>query len=98
MEQHLGVMRDIQQKMLQAKTGAERQALAPAHSRAMREALAAIQANQGAPGTGHGMGHGMGHGAGMPMQGHPMGQQHAVMQMLMEMLVLRVDLLSGVDR
>lgn len=92
LEQQLAAMRDIQQKMLHARTGAERQALAPAHSRAMREALAALQASQGTAARG------MGHGGGMAMPGPMMHQHMAVMHLLMEMLVLRVEQLSEAGR
>lgn len=164
LQQHLDAMRDIHNKMLQARTSAERVALAPAHTRAMRDGLAALQrwraqaqertastptamghgrmggagpkgvgqaagqmgasGGQSAMGSGHMAQGGMQHGGmgshcmgpqcmgpghmGAPGQpadggGHihqqpaatPTGQELALMQMALEMLAYRVDMLSG---
>lgn len=82
-EQQLQALQDIHQRMMTAKTARERQALMAEHSRAMRNAMAAME----------GM-HRSGMGPGGGMAGHHMQRQLAMMQTMMQMMMDRIDLLS----
>lgn len=82
-ERQFQVVQDAHQRLMRARTAQERQALMAEHSRAMRNAMAAMQAMHGP---------GMRRGPGMP--GRHMQQQMDMMHMMMGMMMDRIDMLS----
>lgn len=93
-EQQLKAMQEIHQRMMNARTPQERRALMAEHSRIMRRAMETMHGMQGRHGSGmQGMhGSGMGHGA--QMQGAHLQRQMAMMQMMMKMMMDRIDMLD----
>jgi hypothetical protein len=89
MEPRMMAMQDMQQKMMKAKTPAERQVLMADHMKAMQGGMAMMKEMQGMHGVG-----GMGEGKGMPadmVQRHQMMTAHmATMQMMMDMMMQRM--------
>ena len=89
MEPRMMAMQDMQQKMMKAKTPAERQALMADHMKAMQGGMAMMKEMQGMQGMG-----GMGEGKGMPAdiaQRHQMMTAHmAAMQTMMDMMMQRM--------
>lgn len=90
MEPRMKAMKDMHQKMMAAKTPAERQALMADHMKAMQEGMAMMKEMHGGM---QGMG-GMDHGKGMPAgmaQRHQMMTEHmAMMQMMVDMMMQRM--------
>ncbi len=99
MEPRMKAMKDMHQKMMAAKSPAERQSLMADHMKAMQEGMAMMKemhgGMQGMGGMG-GMGGmaGMDHSKGMPAgmaQRHQMMTEHmAMMQMMMDMMTQRM--------
>lgn len=82
-ERQFKVMEEVHQRLMNARTPQERRGLMAEHSRAMRNAMAAMEAmHQGGMGSGHGM------------AGHHLQQQLTMMQMMMRMMMDRIDMLS----
>ena len=96
MEPRMKAMNDMHQKMMDAKTPAERQALMADHMKAMQEGMAMMKEMHGGM---QGMGGmagmaGMDHSKGMPAgmaQRHQMMTEHmAMMQLMMDMMMQRM--------
>jgi hypothetical protein len=96
MEPRMKAMRDMHQKMMAAKSPAERQALMAEHMKAMQEGMAMMKERHGGMQGMGGMGGmaGMDHSKGMPAgmaQRHQMMTEHmAMMQMMMDMMAQRM--------
>jgi hypothetical protein len=90
MEPRMKAMKDVHQKMMAAKSPAERQALMAEHMKAMQDGMAMMKEMHGGM---QGMG-GMDHSKGMPAgtaQRHQMMTEHmAMMQMMMDMMMQRM--------
>lgn len=82
-ERQLRAMQAIHQRMMNARTPQERRALMSEHSKVMRGAMASMQGMHRA---------GMGHGANMAV--HPMQRQMAMMHMMMQMMMDRIEMLD----
>lgn len=82
-ERQFKAMEEVHQRLMNARTPHERRGLIAEHSRAMRNAMAAMEAMHQ---------RGMGHGPGMA--GHHLQQQLSMMQMMMRMMMDRIDMLS----
>jgi hypothetical protein len=96
MEPRMKAMQEMHQKMMGAKTPAERQALMADHMKAMQDGMAMMKempAGMGGMGGMQGMA-GMGDGKGMPAdmaKRHQMMADHmAMMQMMMDMMADRM--------
>jgi hypothetical protein len=93
MEQRMATMRDMHEKMLNAKTPEERQALMADHMKAMKEGMGMMREMSGMRGMG-----GMGEGKempkemskDMPMHQRSMSERMDMMQMMMEMMMDRM--------
>ena len=86
-------MKDMHQKMMAAKSPAERQSLMADHMKAMQDGMAMMKEMHGGMGGMSGMA-GMDHSKGMPAgmaQRHQMMTEHmAMMQMMMDMMMQRM--------
>ena len=96
MEPRMKAMKDMQQKMMNAKTPAERQALMADHMKSMQDGMAmmkqmhgGMQGMQGMQGMG-GMGEGKGLPADMAKRHQMMTDHMAMMQTMMEMMSQRM--------
>lgn len=93
MEPRMKAMKDMHQKMMNAKTPAERQALMADHMKAMQDGMAMMKEMHGGMQGMQGMG-GMGDGKGMPAdmaKRHQMMTDHmGMMQMMMAMMMQRM--------
>jgi hypothetical protein len=93
MEPRMKAMKDMRQKMMAAKSPAERQALMADHMKAMQDGMAMMKEMNGGMGGMSGM-PGMDHSKGMPAdmaQRHQMMTEHmATMQMMMDMMTQRM--------
>ncbi len=89
MEPRMKAMQEMHQKMMGAKTPAERQALMADHTKAMQDGMAMMKEHGGMQGMA-----GMGDGKGMPAdmaKRHQMMTDHmAMMQMMMDMMADRM--------
>jgi len=96
MEPRMKAMKDMHQKMMAAKTPAERQALMADHMKAMQDGMAMMKEMHGGMRGMQGMGGmaRMDHSKGMPAgmaQRHQMMTEHmAMMQMMMDMMMQRM--------
>ncbi len=99
MEPRMKAMKDMHQKMMAARSPAERQALMADHMKAMQEGMAMMKEMHGGMGGMGGMSGmagmaGMDHSKGMPAgmaQRHQMMTEHmAMMQMMMDMMMQRM--------
>ena len=96
MEPRMNAMKDMHQKMMAAKSPADRQALMADHMKAMQEGMAMMKEMHGGMQGMGGMGGmaGMDHSKGMPAgmaQRHQMMTEHmAMMQMMMDMMMQRM--------
>lgn len=90
MQPRMKAMKDMHQKMMAAKSPAERQALMADHMQAMQDGMAMMKEKHGGM---HGLG-GMGHSKGMPAgmaRRHQMMTEHmSMMQMIMDMMMQRM--------
>lgn len=84
---HMKAMQAIHQRLMAARTPQERRALMAEHSRAMRSAMTAMEGMQHGP---------MRRGPGMA--GPHVHEQLAMMQVMMRMMMDRIDLLSDPTR
>jgi len=96
MEPRMKAMKDMHQKMMAAKTPAERQALMADHMKAMQDGMAmmkemhgGMQGMQGMSGMA-GMDHSKGMPAGMAQRHQMMTEHMAMMQMMMDMMTQRM--------
>ncbi|MDO8280481.1 MAG: hypothetical protein Q7T63_20490 [Burkholderiaceae bacterium] len=93
MEPRMKAMKDMHQKMMAAKSPAERQALMADHMKAMQEGMAMMKEMHGGMQGMGGMA-GMDHSKGMPAgmaQRHQMMTEHmTMMQMMMDMMMQRM--------
>lgn len=93
MEPRMKAMKDMHQKMMAARSPAERQALMADHMKAMQEGMAMMKEMHGGMQGMGGMG-AMDHSKGMPAgmtQRHQMMTEHmAMMQMMMDMMMQRM--------
>ena len=93
MEPRMKAMQEMHQKMMGAKTPAERQALMADHMKAMQDGMAMMKEMPAGMGGMQGMA-GMGDGKGMPAdmaKRHQMMTDHmAMMQMMMDMMADRM--------
>lgn len=93
MEPRMKAMKDMHQKMMAAKSPAERQSLMADHMKAMQDGMAMMKEMHGGMGGMSGMA-GMDHSKGMPAgmaQRHQMMTEHmAMMQMMMDMMTQRM--------
>ena len=91
-------MKDMHQKMMAAKSPAERQALMADHMKAMQEGMAMMKEMHGGMQGMGGMA-GMDHSKGMPAgmaQRHQMMTEHmAMMQMMMDMMMDQQGMMAG---
>ncbi len=87
MEPRMQAMKDMQLKMMNARTPAERQALMADHMKAMQDGMAMMKEMHGGMG---GMG-GMGDGKGMPAE---MAKRHQMMTDHMAMMQTMMDMMS----
>lgn len=83
-ERQLKAMQEMHGRMRNARTPQERRALMSEHGRVMQQAMAAM----------HGM-HRAGMGYAGAMHGRPMQRHMAMMQMMMQMLIDRIDMLEA---
>ena len=94
MEPRMKAMKDMQHKMMVAKTPAERQALMADHMKAMQDGMAMMKEKHGSMQGMPGMGAAMGEGKGMPAdmaKRHQMMTDHmATMQTMMDMMTQRM--------
>ena len=93
MEPRMKAMKDMHQKMMAARSPAERQALMVEHMKAMQEGMAMMKEMHGGMQGMGGMA-GMDHSKGLPVgmaQRHQMMTEHmAMMQMMMDMMMQRM--------
>lgn len=90
MEPRMKAMKDMHNKMMAAKSPAERQALMADHMKAMQEGMAMMKEKHGGmPGMG-GMDHSKGMPAGMAQRHQMMTEHMAMMQMMMDMMMQRM--------
>jgi len=90
MEPRMKAMKDMHQKMMAAKSPAERQALMADHMKAMQEGMAMMKEMHGGMGGMSGMA-GMDHSKGMPAG---MAQRHQMMTEHMAMMQMMTDMMS----
>jgi hypothetical protein len=93
MEPRMKAMKDMHQKMMAAKSPAERQALMADHMKAMQEGMAMMkEMHGGMQGMGGmaGMDRGQGMPAGMAPRHQMMTEHMAMMQMMMDMMAQRM--------
>jgi|JI8StandDraft_1071087.scaffolds.fasta_scaffold49220_2 hypothetical protein len=93
MEPRMKAMKDMHQKMMTAKSPAERQALMAEHMKAMQEGMAMMkEMHCGMQGMGGmaGMDHSKGMPAGMAQRHQMMTEHMAMMQMMMDMMAQRM--------
>jgi len=94
MDPRMKAMQEMHQKMMNAKTPAERQALMADHMKAMQGGMAMMKEMQGMHGTAGMAGMGDSEGKGMPAdmaQRHQLMAAHmAVMQTMMDMMMQRM--------
>jgi len=101
MEPRMSAMKDMHQKMMAAKSPAERQVLMADHMKAMQDGMAMMKEMHGGMGGMSGMAGmgGMADGKGMPADmaaRHQMMTDHmAMMQMMMDMMMDRMPPASG---
>lgn len=90
MEPRMQAMQEMHQKMMAAKTPAERQALMADHMKAMQGGMAMMKGMQGGMQGMAGMGHGKGMPADMARRQQMMTDHMAMMQMMMDMMADRM--------
>ena len=87
MEPRMKAMKDMHQKMMAAKSPAERQALMADHMKAMQDGMAMMKEMHGGMG---GMDHSKGLPAGMAQRHQMMTEHMTMMQMMMDMMMQRM--------
>ena len=92
MEPRMKAMKDMHQKMMAAKSPAERQALMADHMKAMQDGMAMMKGMGGMAGMGAmgSMGGAMGDGKGMPAE---MAKRHQMMEGRMEMMQMMMEMM-----
>ena len=90
MEPRMKAMKDMQQKMMAAKSPAERQALMADHMKAMQDGMAMMKEMHGGMGGMSGMDHSKGMPADMAQRHQMMTEHMAMMQMMMDMMTQRM--------
>ena len=89
MEPRMKAMKDMHQKMMAAKSPAERQSLMADHMKAMQDGMDMMKGMGGMGGM-VGMGAGMGDGKGMPAE---MAKRHQMMEGRMEMMQMMMEMM-----
>ena len=90
MEPRTKAMKDMHQKMMAAKSPAERQVLMADHMKAMQDGMAMMKEMHGGMGGMSGMDHSKGMPAGMAQRHQMMTEHMAMMQMMMGMMMQRM--------
>ena len=89
MQERMRAMREMHDKMMNAKTPAERQALMADHMKTMQDGMDMMKGMGGMGGMGA-MGTGMGDGKGMPAE---MAKRHQMMEGRMEMMQMMMEMM-----
>ena len=89
MQERMKAMREMHDKMMNAKTPAERQALMADHMKTMQDGMDVMKGMGGMGGMGA-MGAGMGDGKGMPAE---MAKRHQMMEGRMEMMQMMMEMM-----
>lgn len=89
MQERMKAMREMHDKMMNAKTPAERQALMADHMKTMQDGMDMMKGMGGMGGMGA-MGAGMGDGKGMPAE---MAKRHQMMEGRMEMMQMMMEMM-----
>jgi hypothetical protein len=95
MEPRMKAMQEMHQKMMAAKTPAERQALMADHMKAMQGGMAMMKGMQGGMQGMGGMGDGKGMSANMAKRQQMMTDHMTMMQMMMDMMADRMPAAPG---
>jgi len=92
MQDRMKAMREMHDKMMNAKTPAERQALMAEHMKSMQDGMGMMKGMGGMAGMGAmgSMGGGMGDGKGMPAE---MAKRHQMMEGRMEMMQMMMEMM-----
>jgi hypothetical protein len=92
MQERMKAMREMHDKMMNAKTPAERQALMADHMKAMQDGMEMMKGMGGMAGMGAmgSMGGAMGDGKGMPAE---MAKRHQMMEGRMEMMQMMMEMM-----
>ena len=92
MQDRMKAMREMHDKMMNAKTPAERQALMADHMKSMQDGMGMMKGMGGMAGMGAmgSMGGGMGDGKGMPAE---MAKRHQMMEGRMEMMQMMMEMM-----
>jgi hypothetical protein len=90
MEPRMKAMKDMHQKMMAARSPAERQALMADHMKAMQEGMAMMKETHGGMQGMGGMDHRKGMSVGMAQRHRMMTDHMAMMQMMMDMMMQRM--------
>ncbi|MBT9524707.1 MAG: hypothetical protein IV105_05565 [Rhizobacter sp.] len=95
MPDRMKAMREMHDKMMNAKTPEEKQALMAEHMKAMQDGMQMMKGMGGGMGGGMGAGPGMGPMGGMGAKGMPadMGQRQKMMEDRMDMMQMMMDMM-----